>query len=180
MSSRTTSIDSPERTIDEDRVSPLLPNERALLRVARDPDHIDHKTNRLSEARIPLKHLKGEPVSSDPSRRQSMSTFKLCSQPLDIVRAIATELTKEDHYRDSPIGAAALCEHLLAIEYDSTKALEISQEPDPDGRPGHVAIRFAETIRLAGDPIGRIVRNKLIEAFGVVQPVTELHRDRCA
>lgn len=109
-----------------------------------------------------------------------MRTFKLCSQPLEIVRAIAIALTKEDAYRDRPIGAAASCEHLLAIEHDGTKALEISEEPDPDGRPGHVAIRFSETVRLAGDSIGRIVRNKLIEAFGVVQPLADLYRDRCA
>lgn len=159
--------------------APALSKERALLRVARDEDHVKQGANTLSEARISLDDLNGKP-GRGPSRRRSMSMFMLCSQSSEVILEIARDLTKDPKQHDTPMGAAALLAELFAIEHDGKKALLIAEEPDPEGRPGHVSIRFAEAIRQAREAIQRIVRGKLIEAFGEVRPVAELRRDRCA
>jgi hypothetical protein len=153
---------------------------RALVRIARDRDHIDPKTGKLSPARVSLADLRGEPTGKDPSRCRSFSTFALCSQPLESIVETARALAKDQDCRDHPKGAAARCEALRAIDNMGAPALEIFEEPRASDRPGHVGIRFSEAVRNAREPIQRIVRDRLIDAFGAVKPIEELYREHCA
>ena len=164
---------------ENDSSAAALGGARALVRIARDRDHIDPKTGKLSPARVTLADLRGEPTGKDPSRRRSFSTFALCSQPLEAIVETARALAKDKDCRDHPKGAAARCEELLANEYMGAQALEIFEEPEASDRPGHVGIRFSEAVRTAGESVQRVVRDRLIDAFGEVKPIEELYRAHC-
>lgn len=150
---------------ENDSSAAALRGTRALLRIARNGDHIDPKTGKLSPARVTLADLRGEPIGKDPSRRRSSSTFTLCSQTREDIMNTARALAKEDDFRREPKGAAATLQALLAIDHSGAPALEIFEEPEASDRPGHVGIRFSESVRNAAELVQRNVRAQLVDAL---------------
>lgn len=156
-----------------------LSDERALLRIARDRDHIDEDTGRLSKARITFGDLCGQPVTREPTKERSLSTYMLCNQDIEAVRATARAAAKEPSADFEPKGAAAPIEDLIAIDSSGNPALRIEEEAERDGRAGHVGIRFSFHVISAGEPEWRRVRDALISAFGHVKTIDQVKRDRC-
>lgn len=159
--------------------APRLADAGALLRIARDREHVDRKTGQLSTARVTLADLCGQPVTKEPSKRRSFSTYMLCNQPADSVREIGRQAAKEPSAAIDPRGAAATCDSLHAIVSEGQPALVIAEEEDKDGRPGHVGIRFAPHVIAAGEPEWRRVRGEMISAFGQVASIDQLRREHC-
>lgn len=156
-----------------------LSDERALLRIARDHHHIDADTGRLSKARINFGDLCGEPVTREPTKQRSLSTYMLCSQDIDAVRETARSAAKEPSADFEPKGAAGPLEDLSAIDSSGEPALRIEEEAEKDGRAGHVGIRFSLHVIAAGEPEWRRVRDAIISTFGQVTTIDQLKRDRC-
>jgi hypothetical protein len=159
--------------------APVLAEAWALLRVARDSDHIDAPTGQLSKSRISLGHLCGEPVPGKLGKRHSFSTWMLCNQTRDVARNIAVRVATAPAFVADPRGAAALCEQLVKIGSAGAPALLLSEEKDESGLSGHVSIRFNQHVIDAGKPEQRRVRDALIAAFGAVVRVDEAHSAKC-
>ncbi len=159
--------------------APRLADAGALLRIARDRHHVDSRTGLLSTARVTFGDLCGEPVTKEPSKQRSFSTYMLCNQPAEVIREIARLAAKEPSAEIDPRGAAATCSSLDAIVSDGQGALVVAEEKDKDGRSGHVGIRFAPHVIAAGEPEWRRVRGEMISAFGLVAGVDQVRRDRC-
>lgn len=164
---------------DSGSEAPRLVDAQALLRIARDADHIDTGTGRLSSNRISLQHLCGEPIAGKPGKRHSFSTFMLCNQTAEAIRAIAAQIAKGPPFTEAPKGAAGLCEELAKIGGAGAPALLLSEEEDENGLSGHVSIRFAPRVIDAGRPEQRRVCDALINAFGAVACLDKARSDKC-
>lgn len=160
-------------------IIPSLNSARALLRIARDIHHIDSRTGQLSRSRVLLQDLRGEPVTGNPGKCRSFSTYMLCNQTPEVVLNIAAEVAKEPSFIVDPKGAGALCSDLERIDSGGVPALLVSEEEDKDGRPGHVGIRFARHVANAGEAEQRRVRDALIAVFGAVASVAQVHKRFC-
>lgn len=158
---------------------PHLKDAIALLRIARDENHIDHCTGGLSTARIPLQDLRAALQKGDSSRARSLSVFMLCNQDTPTLENIAKELTTSEQYKKTPRGAAAKISSIEEITHNGQKAFLVEEELCSSKFPGHVGITFAESFRNCDPSLQRLLRERIIACFGKVKPLAEVRAEKC-